>query len=134
MEFVLPAIGVVESELKELDKCPHQGHEGAPEAWIAVDPIYARALNGLKTGDEIVILTWMHMADRSILEVHPRRDLEKPLTGVFATRSPHRPNPIGLHRATILEITPQCRILVKPLEAVDGTPVIDIKSFLPDSF
>lgn len=134
MEFTLTEIGVVESPLKDLDQCPHQGREGAPEAWIVIHPAYSEALKGLKAGDEIVILTWMHLADRTTMEVHPRRDRSKPLTGVFATRSPHRPNPIGLHRATIAQIVPPGRILVKPLEALNGTPVIDIKISLPDDF
>lgn len=132
MEFVIHSVGRVRSSLTDLSQCPSQGSEGAPEAWIEVDPQYVEALDGMDAGTKIVILTWMHLADRTTLKVHPRKDLSKPLKGVFATRSPHRPNPISLHEVTVLEIVSRSRLLVKPLEALDGTPVIDIKISLPE--
>jgi tRNA-Thr(GGU) m(6)t(6)A37 methyltransferase TsaA len=103
-----------------------QGHEGAPDAVIEVDARFAQALEGVKAGDSLVILTWLHAADRSVLQVHPRDDRERPLTGVFATRSQDRPNPVGLHPVTVRAID-GTRLTVGPLEAIDGTPVIDIK-------
>ena len=130
MEFVASPIGVVRSLLKYRSACPHQGNEGAPEAWIELEPEYAQGLDGFEPGMEIVILTWMHLADRSILRVHPRNDKSKPLTGVFGTRSADRPNPIGLHRVTVMAIDSPTRFLVKPIEVVDNTPVLDIKCIL----
>jgi len=129
-EFPIQTIGWVRSPLKSLDQCPHQGHEGAPEAWIEIEPKYVGALDGLKKGGEILVLSWMHLADRSRLRVHPRGHRENPLMGVFATRAPHRPNPIGLHKTRILAIEAPCRILVESLELVDQTPVVDIKPVL----
>jgi tRNA-Thr(GGU) m(6)t(6)A37 methyltransferase TsaA len=133
MDFVVHPIGVVKSSLTDRSQCPHQGSEGAPEAWIEVDPQYAAAIDGLEPGTEIMILTWMHLADRSVLRVHPKGDPRNPITGVFKTRSADRPNPIGLHRATIVEVELPNRILVKPLEVVDKTPVVDIKCVLNDT-
>ncbi len=130
MDFALRPIGLVRSALTERDDCPHQGDEGAPAAWIEVDPEYVEGLEGLKPGAKVIILTWMHLADRSVLRVHPRGDKRVPMTGVFKTRSPDRPNPIGLHKTTIMDIDPVGRVLVEPLEAVDKTPVIDIKCVL----
>lgn len=132
MDLVVHTVGRVRSSLTDLSQCPSQGRESAPEAWIEIDPQYVEALDGMDAGMEIVILTWMHLADRTTLKVHPRKDFSKPLKGVFATRSPHRPNPIALHEVTVLEIHPPSRLLVKPLEALDGTPVIDIKISLPE--
>ncbi|MGB9615780.1 MAG: tRNA (N6-threonylcarbamoyladenosine(37)-N6)-methyltransferase TrmO [Desulfomonilaceae bacterium] len=132
MQYFIRPIGVVRSPLKNLKDCPHQGREGAPQAWIELDPTYADGLLGLKPGSEVIILTWLHLADRSLLRVHPRGDARNPVTGVFNTRSPHRPNPIGLHRATVLAVEPPASVLVEPLEALDDTPVIDIKSALGD--
>jgi tRNA-Thr(GGU) m(6)t(6)A37 methyltransferase TsaA len=134
MDFLLHPIGYVRSPLSDVRDCPHQGKEGAPEAWIDVDEAYAEALDGIRVGSEIVVLTWMHLADRSVLRVHPRRDKTRPLTGVFFTRSPHRPNPIGLHKVTVSAVESGTRLLVTPLEAVDGTPVVDIKSALPEDY
>jgi tRNA-Thr(GGU) m(6)t(6)A37 methyltransferase TsaA len=133
MEFVVHPIGIVRSTLTDRSQCPHQGSEGAPEAWIEVDPEYAAAIDGLEPGTEIVILTWMHLADRSVLRVHPKGDVRNPITGVFRTRSADRPNPIGLHRATIVALDSPTRLLVKPLEVVDKTPVIDIKCVLDET-
>ncbi len=132
MEFVVYPIGYVRSSLTDLSQCPHQGKEGAPEAWIELEPAYGEGLMGMEPGAEIIVLTWMHLADRTTLQVHPQRNLEKPMKGVFGTRSPDRPNPIALHKVTILEMDPPFRLLVKPLEALDRTPVIDLKISLPD--
>jgi tRNA-Thr(GGU) m(6)t(6)A37 methyltransferase TsaA len=130
---VLPAqlrpIGVIRSRLKERSKAPKQGSEGAPDAWLEVCPFAAQGLNGLAVGDDVIILTWLHRAHRDVLKVHPRSDPGRPLTGVFATRSPDRPNPIGLHRVTVRKIASN-RLRVGPIEAIDGTPVIDIKPIL----
>jgi len=106
-----------------------QGDEGAPEAWLELTPQAADGLVGIKAGDELIVLTWLHLADRSVLQVHPRGDLNRPLTGVFATRSPDRPNPVGLHRVLVLEVMGD-KLRVAPLEAIDGTPIIDIKPVL----
>jgi tRNA-Thr(GGU) m(6)t(6)A37 methyltransferase TsaA len=132
MDFVINPIGIVRSTLTNLDQCPHQGKEGAPEAWLEIYPNFTEALKGLAPGSEIIILTWMHLADRSALEVHPQQNMKKPLTGVFATRSPDRPNPIGLHRVTVVDLSPPNKLLVKPLEALDKTPIVDIKIQLSD--
>ena len=106
--------------------------EGAPDAWLDVDPTFAEALEGLSEGDDLIVITWLHQADRDTLKVHPRGNLHLPLTGVFATRSPDRPNPLGLHRVTLRAIAGN-RLRVGPLEAIDGTPVVDIKPVLPES-
>jgi tRNA-Thr(GGU) m(6)t(6)A37 methyltransferase TsaA len=127
----LKIIGHLRSTLQSLADAPRQGVEGAPDAWIEVHPAYARALDGILPNDEIIVITWLHLADRTILEVHPRDDTANPLTGVFATRSPHRPNPVGLHRVTVRGID-GARLRVGPIEAIDGTPVIDIKATLAD--
>ena len=110
-----------------------QGWEGAPDAWLEIDADFTGALDGITAGSEILILTWLHQGRRDLLKVHPRGDPDKPLRGVFATRSADRPNPIGLHRAEVLEIQDPDRIRIRPLEALDGTPVIDIKPVLPES-
>lgn len=123
----LTAIGVVESTLTDPDQAPKQGSEGAPDAWLVLEPDLALAYEDLAVGTEIVVLTWLHRAQRDVLSVHPRDDRDQPLRGVFSTRSPDRPNPIGLHTVRILQIE-QHRVLVQGLEAVDGTPIVDIKS------
>ena len=125
----LRPIGVIRSELKERSKAPKQGSEGAPDAWLEVRPFAVQALDGLVAGDEIIILTWLHRAHRETLKVHPRSDPNRRLTGVFATRSPDRPNPIGLHRVIVRRIV-RNRLRIGPIEAIDGTPVIDIKPAL----
>jgi tRNA-Thr(GGU) m(6)t(6)A37 methyltransferase TsaA len=122
----LNPIGVIRSELKERSKAPKQGSEGAPDAWIVVRPSVAQALDGLVAGDEIIVLTWLHRTHRDVLKVHPRSDPNRRLTGVFATRSPDRPNPIGLHEVTVRKVG-RNRLRVGPIEAIDGTPVVDIK-------
>ena len=128
-ELLLRPVGVVRSELRDREVAPMQGDEGAPDAWIELRPEMSRAAASLAPGDELLVLTWFHEADRSVLEVHPRSDPSRPLTGVFSTRSPDRPNPVGLHRVKVLAVEKQ-RIRVGPLEAIDGTPVIDLKPVL----
>lgn len=128
-EYSLHPIGWIRSALREPGEAPKQGSEGAPDAWLEVDPAFARGLAGIVAGDEIIVITWLHLADRAVLEVHPRDDPRNPLAGVFATRSSHRPNPLGLHRVTVREIAGN-RLRVGPIEAVDGTPVVDLKPVL----
>ncbi len=122
-------MGVVESTLQRREDAPKQGDEGAPEAWIAFEPAAAGALDGLRVGDEVLLLTWLDRADRSVLRVHPRGDLSRPLAGVFTTRSADRPNPVGLHQVRILAVD-GTRVRVDRLEALHGTPVIDVKPVL----
>lgn len=122
----LRAIGVIRSSLASTAAAPKQGEEGAPDAWLEVFPWAAEALQGVAAGDELLVLTWLHQARRDLLQVHPRGDPARPLTGVFATRSPHRPNPIGLHPVTVRSVE-GTRLRIGPLEAVDGTPVVDLK-------
>lgn len=130
-DYLIHPIGVVRSRLVTREEAPKQGSEGAPEAWIDLRPEYADALHGVAEGDDVLLLTWLHLGLRDVLQVHPRGDPANPIAGVFATRSPDRPNPIGLHRVRVLEISPPTRLRVWPLEAVDGTPVVDIKAVLP---
>ncbi|HXI64223.1 MAG TPA: tRNA (N6-threonylcarbamoyladenosine(37)-N6)-methyltransferase TrmO [Gemmatimonadales bacterium] len=125
--YTLHQIGQIRSTLRAVEDAPRQGTEGAPDAWLEVDPTFSRALLGIAPGDDVVIVTWLHLADRDVLQVHPRGDPKNPLAGVFATRSPHRPNPLGLHRVTVREIA-GTRLRVGPMEAIDGTPVVDIKA------
>jgi tRNA-Thr(GGU) m(6)t(6)A37 methyltransferase TsaA len=124
--YTLRQIGLVRSPLTDLGAAPKQGDEGAPEAWIDYDTELSAGFSDLSPGAEIIVLTWLHHADRDVLRVHPRGDARNPETGVFSTRSPDRPNPIGLHLVTVTDSAPG-RLRVRPLEAVDGTPVIDIK-------
>lgn len=131
-DYQLQPIGFIQSTLKDRDEAPRQGNEGAPDAWIAVNPDVADALDGIQVGDAMIVITWFHKSQRDVLKTHPRGDLNNPLTGVFATRSPDRPNPLGLHRVTVLDITGN-RLKVGPIEAIDGTPVVDIKPVLPQS-
>jgi len=126
--FLLRPVGFVRSGLKRLEDCPRQGAEGAPDAWVEVEPDFVDGIEGIAPGDEIVLLTWLHRARRDLLRVHPRNDPGKPLRGVFSTRAPVRPNPIGLHRVRVREIDPGGRLRVGPLEVLDGTPVLDIKA------
>ena len=122
----LTPIGVIRSTLRSLEDAPRQGDEGGPDAWLEVEPAFARALDGLRAGDGIVLITWLDRADRTVLDTHPRNDPSLPRIGVFATRSPDRPNPLGLHRVTIRAVD-GTRLRVGPLEAIDGTPVVDVK-------
>jgi tRNA-Thr(GGU) m(6)t(6)A37 methyltransferase TsaA len=128
-EYPLYPVGFIHSPLKHPEEAPKQGSEGAPDAWIEVNPTVAEGLDGIAVGDKIIIITWFHRAYRDILKVHPRNDQTMPLTGVFVTRSPDRPNPLGLHPVTVLEIDGN-RLKVGPIEAIDGTPVVDIKPVL----
>src|SRR5262249_21698145 len=130
--FSVVPVGVVRSSLIERRGAPRQGDEGAPDAWIEVKPDLADALSGLRVGDEVVLITWLHQSKRDVLKVHPRGNPSNLLTGVFATRSPDRPNPLGLHRVVVREID-GARLRVGPLEAIDGTPVVDIKPVLSRS-
>lgn len=129
MDYTLRPIGQIHSNLTERKNAPRQGNEGAPDAWLDVDPAYAKGLLRVAIGDEVLIFTWLHRSNRDTLEVYPRDDPQNRLAGVFATRSPDRPNPIGLHRVTVREIS-GLRLRIGPIEAVDGTPVVDIKPVL----
>jgi tRNA-Thr(GGU) m(6)t(6)A37 methyltransferase TsaA len=129
MTYALEPIGVVRSPLKSREDAPRQGDEGAPAAAIEIAEPFRDALHGVQAGDELVVLTWLHAARRDLLQVYPRDDESRPLTGVFATRSSDRPNPVGLHRVTVLAISATA-LEVEPLEAIDGTPVIDLKPVL----
>ena len=130
--YDLKPIGLVRSPLKTIEDAPRQGSEGGPSAWIEILPEFEAALNGIALGSEVMVFTWLHRARRDSLEVHPRDDPKKPITGVFATRSADRPNPIGLHPVKVLEVD-GLRLKVWPLEAIDRTPVIDIKPALKES-
>jgi tRNA-Thr(GGU) m(6)t(6)A37 methyltransferase TsaA len=125
----LRPVGVIRSELRARSKAPMQGSEGAPDAWIELHAWATDALEGVTAGDELIVVTWLHRARRDVLRVHPRSDPRRPLTGVFATRSPDRPNPLGLHPVTVRAIDGN-RLRVGPIEAIDGTPVVDLKPVL----
>ena len=127
--FELTQIGTVESPLTDPASAPKHGDEGAPDAWLNFAPAVLQGLEGLRAGDEVIVLTWLHRARRDVLRVHPRGDTSRPQQGVFNTRSPDRPNPIGLHRVQILSID-RTRVQVRNLEAVDGTPIVDLKPTL----
>lgn len=124
--FCIGPIGVIRSELKTREDAPLFYTDGAPNAVLELNPEYAEGLDRMQVGDEIIILTWLHQARRDVLKVHPRGNNANPLTGVFSTRSPDRPNPIGLHRVKVLAINAD-RLQIGPIEAIDGTPVVDIK-------
>jgi tRNA-Thr(GGU) m(6)t(6)A37 methyltransferase TsaA len=123
-------IGYVRSLLVSREEAPRQGSEGAPDAWLELDESVLTGIDGITVGQEIIVLTWFHQARRDVLKLHPRGDPTLPICGVFATRSPDRPNPIGLHRVRVVEMA-RNRIKVGPLEAIDGTPIVDIKPVLP---
>ena len=129
MTMELRPIGVVSSPLTDAASAPRQGDEGAPEAVIVLEDDVLPALEGVTAGDQVLVLTWLDRADRDVLAVHPRGDAERPVTGVFATRSPDRPNPVGLHRVRVVAMD-GARLTVRDLEALDGTPVVDIKPVL----
>jgi tRNA-Thr(GGU) m(6)t(6)A37 methyltransferase TsaA len=125
----LRPIGTVQSPLTDPTVAPRQGDEGAPEAWIVFDAAVLPALDAIRPGDQMLVLTWLHLARRDVLLVHPRSDAARPEQGVFSTRSPDRPNPIGLHRVEIVDVK-RNRVRVRSIEAIDGTPVIDMKPVL----
>ena len=128
--FEISPIGYVRSSLKERSGAPRQGWEGAPDARLEIDPAFLECLDGIQPGQDIWILTWLHESRRSVLKVRPRGDMRNPITGVFATRSPDRPNPIGLHRTKVLSMDGNGGLQVQGLEAIDGTPIVDIKPVL----
>ena len=130
MDAQLSCIGRIRSPLKTIEDCPLQGREGAPSARVEIYEPFRPALLGITPGMKLVLLTWFHEADRSVLQVHPRFDPKNPLTGVFLTRSPHRPSPVGLHEVRVVSADEQA-LVVDPLEALDNTPVVDIKIALP---
>lgn len=127
--FEVKAIGRVESPLTDLVSAPRQADEGAPEAWLVFEPEVLEGLRSLRSGDAILLITWLDRARRDVLSVHPRGDASRAREGVFSTRSPHRPNPIGLHRVEITAIDGR-RLRVRSLEALDGTPILDVKPVL----
>jgi tRNA-Thr(GGU) m(6)t(6)A37 methyltransferase TsaA len=127
--WTLRPVGVIRSTLRKRSEAPKQGSEGAPDAWLEVQKFALSALDGIAPGDDLLILTWLHQSDRTVLKVRPRSDPSRRLTGVFATRSPDRPNPIGLHRVRVRKIEKH-RLRIGPIEAIDGTPVLDIKPAL----
>ena len=136
--YNLEPIGFIRSTVKGREDAPRQGPEGAPDAWLEIEPQFAEALLGMEVGHELIVITWLHEARRDVLKGHPRSDPNRPLTGVFYTRSPARPNPLGLHPVTVREInspsregygaTRATRLKIGPIEAFDGTPVVNIKS------
>jgi tRNA-Thr(GGU) m(6)t(6)A37 methyltransferase TsaA len=127
--YEVKAIGQVESRLTDIASAPRQADEGAPEAWLVFAPAVLDALGGIRPGDEVIVLTWLHRARRDVLRVHPRGDLSRAEQGVFSTRSPHRPNPIGLHPVEVVSMEGS-RVRVRHLEALDGTPILDLKPVL----
>ena len=125
--YVVRPIGVVRSPLRAVADAPNQAFEGAPEALLEIDPALADALHRIESGDQLIVLTWLHLAERDVLQTHPTGDERIPLTGVFRTRSPDRPNPIGLHRVTVTAREGATALRVGALEAIDGTPIVDLK-------
>jgi tRNA-Thr(GGU) m(6)t(6)A37 methyltransferase TsaA len=131
--FAIRPIGVVRSSLQTPPDAPNQAFEGAPDAELHIDPALKDALHGVQVGDELILLTWLHLADRNVLQTHPRGDTTIPLAGVFRTRSPDRPNPIGVHRVTVTAVEEPTTLRVGALEAIDGTPIVDLKVAIPAS-
>jgi len=131
-DYLLHPIGLVQSSLHDRAAAPRQGDEGAPDAWLEINSALLEGLDGITVGDELIVITWLHESQRDVLKLHPRGDENNPLTGVFATRSPDRPNPLGLHRVSVLEVAGN-RLKAGPIEAIDGTPIVDLKPVLPRS-
>jgi tRNA-Thr(GGU) m(6)t(6)A37 methyltransferase TsaA len=131
--YVVHPIGVVRSTLLTPGDAPNQAFEGAPDALLEIDPAVAGALHRVQVGDELILLTWLHLADRDVLQTHPTGDTNIPLTGVFRARSPDRPNPIGVHRVTVTGLDSRTRLRVGALEAIDGTPIVDLKIAMRES-
>jgi tRNA-Thr(GGU) m(6)t(6)A37 methyltransferase TsaA len=127
----LRPIGTVESPLSDRESAPKQGHEGSPDAWLVFEPAVREGLQDLRVGEQVIVLTWLDRAQRDVLKVHPRGDMSIPKHGVFSTRSPDRPNPIGLHLVEVLAIEGH-RVQVRNLEALDRTPILDVKPRLED--
>jgi len=127
--FEVKAIGRVASPLTDLESAPRQADEGGPEAWLVFDEDMLEGLRSIRPGEEVLLVTWLDRASRDVLSVHPRGDPNRARQGVFSTRSPHRPNPIGLHQVEVTA-TDGCRLRVRSLEALDGTPIIDLKPIL----
>jgi tRNA-Thr(GGU) m(6)t(6)A37 methyltransferase TsaA len=125
-DIQLIRVGTVESPLADRTSAPLQGYEGSPESWLVFEPEFEQALDGIREGDDLIVLTWLDRAHRDVLRVHPRSDPANPEQGVFNTRSPDRPNPIGIHRVGVLAID-GLRFRVRDLEAIDGTPIVDVK-------
>jgi tRNA-Thr(GGU) m(6)t(6)A37 methyltransferase TsaA len=131
--YVVQPIGVVRSTLRAPADAPNQAFEGAPDALLEIHPAFRDALHRIGPGDELIVLTWLHLADRDVLQTHPTGDPNIPLTGVFRTRSPDRPNPIGVHRVTVTALEPPTGLRVGALEAIDGTPIVDLKIAMRES-
>jgi len=131
--YVLHPIGVVRSALRAPADAPNQAFEGAPGAELEIDPAFSDALQRIRVGDELIVLTWLHLADRAVLQTHPTGDPGILLTGVFRTRSPDRPNPLGVHRVTVTALEGPTRLRVDALEAIDGTPIVDLKIAMRES-
>jgi tRNA-Thr(GGU) m(6)t(6)A37 methyltransferase TsaA len=129
--FTVTAVGHVSSSLTDLESAPRQADEGAPEAWLVFESQVSEGLRNIRPGDKLILLTWLDRARRDVLSVHPRGDVGREREGVFSTRSPHRPNPIGLHQVDVTGID-GCRVRVRSLEALDGTPILDLKPVLVD--
>jgi len=130
MDATIKYIGKINSVLKTIEDCPLQGNENAPEADVIIYPEFIEGIKDIKPGTEILLLTWLHAADRSVIKCYPRNNIDAPVVGVFSTRSPSRPNPIGIHPVTVISMSANGAIKVAGLEALDQTPVIDIKPLL----
>jgi tRNA-Thr(GGU) m(6)t(6)A37 methyltransferase TsaA len=129
MSYEVRPVGRVESPLIDLSEAPKQGDEGSPLAWLVFEPSFASAASDLSVGSRVIVLTWLHQADRDVLRVHPRSNPANPEQGVFSTRSPDRPNPIGMHEVEVVAVDGS-RVQVRDLEAIDGTPIVDVKPVL----